>query len=204
VSKKAVTSEKIKLGRVRLAFANLDVPEYFKKGQPQQNEKPKYRATLLLDPSNPQHKAACKQIWAEGDRIAAAFWTNGVPNRIDKCYGTNADLRKIYDGFKDMVHYKVSSADPIPVVDRRKIPVAPGKAQWPYNGCYVNATITLWTQDSHSRVAINGNLLAVQFCEDGTAFGRQSADPDQEFEALEDGPATGESSGASAGSGMWD
>lgn len=212
MSKKAVTSEKIRLSRVRLAFANLDKPEYFKPNNPAPNEKPKYRATLLLDPSNAQHKEHRKLVIAEGDRIAAAYWRDNMPNKIDKCYGTNADLRKVYDGFKDTMHIKLSSEDPIPIVGRRRngpvdprtgkptfLPVKPGDADFPYNGCYVNATITLWTQDSHGRVAINGNLLALQFCEDGQAFGRQSADPDSEFEALEDGPGN-----AAAGAGMWD
>jgi hypothetical protein len=215
VAKKAITSEKIQLKRVRLAFANLDVPEYFKPNNPQPNEVKKYRATLLLDPSNAEHKAACKILWAQGDDIAAKFWTGGVPNKLDKCFGTNADLRKIYDGFKDMVHVKVSSKDPVPMVGRRRngpvdprtgkptfLPVKPGDADFPYNGCYVNATVTLWTQDSHSRVGINGNLLALQFCEDGQAFGRQSANPDSEFEALEDGEAG--AGGAQGGTGMWD
>jgi hypothetical protein len=47
----------------------------------------------------------------------------------------------------------------------------------------------LWTQDSNNRIGINGNGLTIQFMKDGDSFGRPGADPDSEFEALEDAPA---------------
>ena len=110
------------------------------------------------------------------------------------------NLNKVYDGFKGMFWIKLSAFEgELPIVGRRRTgPVKdgkptfeilkPGAAEWPYPGCYVNSKITLWTQDSNNRVAINGNGLTIQFKQDGDAFGRPSSDPDAEFDALEDGP----------------
>lgn len=187
---KAVTSEKIVLTNVRLAFPNLDKPTTVGKDP---TETPKYRASFLLDPSNKDHAALIAKIGSEAKRIAAQFWDNTIPKSLEKCFGQGNDLDKVYNGYEDMVYVKANSATRIPIVGRTKgadgkfAPLAPGDAQWPYGGCYVNASITLWTQESHGRKAINGNLLAIQFVKDGEAFaGGKAADPDEEFQALED------------------
>ncbi len=205
VAKKAVTSEKIVINRARLAFANLDTLEFFNKDAPGPHEKPKSRATLLLDPTNAEHAAVIKKIKSEAGRIATEFWGEEQAKELmrkkllDKCFGTDDDLKKVYDGFAGMFFVKINADRIVPIVGRNRTGpvdpktqrktfeiVKPGDKEYPYNGCYVNAPITLWTQGSHGRDAINGNMLTIQFCEDGPEFGRPSADPDSEFEPLED------------------
>jgi hypothetical protein len=207
-----VTSEKVKIVGARLAFANLDKADYFKKGQPKDDkEVPMFRATLLLDPTDKAHAEAIEKIKSEAKRISLAFWEGNIPkNNFHKCYGNGNDLDKVYDGFKDMFYIRLASKDRIPVVGRRKnsegkfVPLQAGDPEWPYNGSYVNATVTLWTQDSHGRKGINGNLIAVQFNKPGKAFGRPEADPNNEFDALEDDTSSGGGSAAGEDNSMWD
>jgi hypothetical protein len=96
---------------------------------------------------------------------------------------------------------RISTPDLPPIVGRQKHPttgtflqLVPGNPGFPYSGCYANVSLTLWTQDSHGRKGINGNLRAVQFVKDGESFrGAAPANPDMEFEAL---PAAGDESAA--------
>jgi hypothetical protein len=204
VAKKAVTSEKIQVPAARLAFANLDKPDFFTPGKPKDDKEiPMHRAQLILDPTSALHVPVIKKIEAEGDRIANVYWEGKPPKKLGHGYGTEEDLNKVYDGFAGMFWVRVASKGPLSVVGRRRegpidvrtgkptfIPLTPKDSEWPYNGCYVNATITLWTQDSHGRTGINGNLLAVQFVKKGEAFGGQRTSADDEFEALEDEDTT--------------
>ena len=187
---KSVTSESIILPNVRLSFPNLDKPTVIGKDP---NETPKYRASFLLDPSNQEHAPVIAKLLSEAQRIAKVYWEGDVPKSLEKCFGKGNDLDKVYDGYADMVFVKANSATRIPIVGRTKgadgkfVPLAPGDAQWPYAGCYVNAKISLWTQGSHGRKAINGNLLSMQFVKNGEAFGgRTDSDPDADFQALGD------------------
>lgn len=200
---KAITSDKIEVVGARLSFANLDVPKFFG-AQPKPNETPKYRATLLLDPSNPQHAEAIRKIKEQAQAISMKFWDGNIPKSLEKCYGLGNDLDKVYDGFKDMFYIRLSSNDAVPVVGRNRegpvdpktgrkafIPLKKGDKEWPFNGSYVNSKLTLWTQDAHGRKAVNGNLLAVQFAKAGPEFGRASANPDDEFDQLPDDTGAG-------------
>lgn len=191
---KSVTSEQIQLTNVRLAFVQLDKPT--KIGQ-NPEETPKYRVTALLDPSNAEHAALIKKIKTEAERIAKQKWDGTVPKGIETCFGNGNDLDKVYNGFADMFFVRLSTPDLPPIVGRQKNPttktfmqLTPGQAGFPYSGCYANVPITLWTQDSHGRKGVNGNLLAVQFVKDGDSFrGQAPVNPDQQFAEL---PAAGD------------
>jgi hypothetical protein len=204
-SKKPVTSNKIVVTHARLAFANLDELEYFNPQAPKANEKKMSRATLLIDPTTVEGAKTIAEIKAEAKRIAIEYWGEAEATRlfanrlINKCYGTEESLKKVYDGYKGMFWVKIAADRLPPIVGRNRtgpvdpktgrktfIPVKPGDAEFPYNGSYVNGPITLWTQDSHGRIGINANMLTLQFNEKGVEFGRPSADPDGEFDALED------------------
>lgn len=185
---KNVTSEKILLKRVRLSFPNLERPQAFKEGQ-----EPKFNSAFLLDPSDKEHAKIIAQIKEESAKVAKIQFDGVIPKNLEKCWGLGNDLDKVYEGYADMFYIKAKSSARVPVVGRRKnadgkFPLlGPSDAEWPYAGCYVNATVTVWAQNSHGRKAINGNLIAVQFVEDGDAFsGNKTAIPEEEFEALED------------------
>jgi hypothetical protein len=186
---KNVTSEKITLKNVRLSFPSLERPRAFKEGQ-----EAKFEASFLLDPSSKEHAVIIKQIKDESARVAKVQFDGEIPKSLEKCWGNGNDLDKVYEGYADMFWVKAKSATRVPVVGRRKNadgkfpPLGAGDAEWPFAGCYVNATVTVWAQNSHGRKAINGNLLAVQFVKGGDAFsGNKTAVPEEDFEGLEDG-----------------
>ncbi len=105
---------------------------------------------------------------------------------------------KGYDGWKDMIVFVASNSVRPVVVDQKLVPVVAGDKNAPYSGCYVNATVTLWSQNNSYGKRINGNLRAVQFVKDGPAFGVAPVDADDEFEAL------GDTADTSAGPGLAD
>lgn len=188
---KSITSEKILLENVRLSFPDLDRPKAFKEGQ-----EPKFGAAFLLDPSNPAHAKTIEKIKTEGARIAKETFDGTIPKSIELNFGKGDDLDKVYEGYASMFYVKAKSAARVPVVGRTKNAdgkfgiLGAGDKEWPYAGCYVNATVTLWCQNSHGRKAINGNLIAVQFVKPGDAFsGNKTATPEDEFTALEDSGA---------------
>lgn len=190
---KAVTSEKFQLKNVRLSFPVIDEPQFFNPAAPGAGEKKKYRVAALLDPSNEAHAAMISEVKKRAMDIVNKQFDGKKPKTLETCFGLGDELDKVYDGYKGMFYVKLATADRFPVVGRRKgadgkfVPLRPGDKEWPYGGCYVNVSGTLWGQDSHGRKAINGNLLALQFVKDGPAFGRPQADADAEFEALPEG-----------------
>lgn len=190
---KAITSPKFQLKNVRMSFPCIDEPEYFNPAAPGPGEKKKYRAAFLLDPSIKEHAATIELITSYGDDIVAKMFDGKRGKKFADCYGEGNDGDKVYDGYKDMFFVKLATPDRFPVVGRRKgadgkfVPLRPGDKEWPYAGCFVNASGTLWGQNSHGRQGINGNLLALQFVKDGPAFGRPQANPDSEFDALPEG-----------------
>ncbi len=178
---KAVTGEKIRLKNVRLSFARLDKPQSFTAGQD-----PRFEATALLDPSNADHAALIKLVKNEAARIAKEVYGE-IPANIELSFGeANKHAKKSkYDGYKDMFwlacHNKIRPG----VANRAANPVAPGDAQFPYSGCYINLTVTPWAIKNAFVPRVSFNLLAVQFVKDGPAFGREPVDVQEEFDALE-------------------
>ena len=178
----------------RLAFVQLDKPTKIGKNP---EEVAKYRLTVLLDPSNAAHAELIKKINSEAVRIAKEFWDGTIPKSVERCFGNGDDLDKVYNGFAGMFYVRLSTPDPVPVIGRQKnaatktfLQLKPGDVGFPYSGCHANVSLTLWTQDSHGRKGINGNLRAVQFVKDGDRFGGAApANPDVEFEEL---PAAGD------------
>lgn len=180
-----VQSDKVLLKNVRLSFPQLFTPRAFQAGQD-----PRFEASFIFDPANKDHAAQLAEIKAEIVRLAEETFGKGkVPRDLKTCLvdGNTKD----YAGYKDMIvlasHNKVRPT----VVNRARGPVAEGDPQAPYAGCYVNATINLWVQNNQFGKRVNASLRAIQFVDDGEAFGRGPVDADNEFEALEDGPSSG-------------
>lgn len=196
MAKKSITSEKVRFKNVRIAFVNLDKPTKFDPKKSDEEEAPKYRLQVLLDPTNAEHAQQIEFMLSEGKRIATEFWDGAVPKSLEKCFGKGDDLDKVYAGYAGMVYCKLANRSLPPIVGTKKVNGAfvqlqPNDKEFPYAGCYANVTATLWTQDSHGRKAINGNLLAIQFVREGERFaGANVANADEEFEALGDKPGT--------------
>jgi hypothetical protein len=176
---KSKTSEVIKLPRVRLSFAELFKAKAFAEGQ-----EAYFKATFLLDPSNAEHAKVLGKLKASVESLTAEAF-NGEKLPADRICIANGNTKK-YDGYAGMIAVSSSNKVRPVVVNRARQPVAEGDAECPYSGCYVNASITLWTQNNKFGKRINANLRGVQFVDDGEAFGIAPVDADEEFEMLED------------------
>jgi len=161
------------------------VPRAFNPGQP-----PRYEASFLLDPSDKDHAAVIAEIEEVADDIAKEMWPKKRPPGLERCYGlANDDEKKSqYDGYEDMFFISTSATQNTPplIVDagRNALVIKDGvEPKIPYAGCYVTASITLWTQDNQFGKRINANLRAVQFKKDGEAFsGVKPVDVDEELD----------------------
>lgn len=182
---KAVTSEKIK-AYGRLSYLRIDKPEPFQEGQT-----PKFQATVLFDPSDVEQAKTIAVIKAAAQKLYQDKWGEVPVGRKPPCYGLGDKLDKIPDGYKGMFYVRLSNDARPGVANRAGRPVAPGEKEFPYSGSYGNVNFTLWTQDNKYGKRINGNLIAIQFVKDGSAFGRGPVSVDDEFEPL---PESGGSS----------
>ena len=181
------TSDIIKLKNVRLSFPQLFKMRSFREGQD-----PRFEATFLLDPSDKAHAKIIKGVEAFGNAASDEQWPKGRPKKCIPCYGLAEDFDLDYDGYEGM--YKISTSanakNPVQVYDRGRqlleVNANGIEPNIPYAGCYVNATITLWTQDNEYGSRINANLRLVQFAKDGDAFGAAAANAEEELDILDD------------------
>jgi hypothetical protein len=191
---KSKTSEVFKLFDVRASFAQLDVAKSFKPGQ-----KKRYELTVLLDPTREDHAKQIALIKDHAKKLVIAQWGE-KPEDLQKCFGLADEhpKKKKYDGYKGMFYFVMARNEddgPATIVGRTKVDEAfvaqrPGMPEWPFSGAFVNTNPTLWAQDNEWGKAIRGNLRIVQFVRKGDAFGKGSADANDEFQALGDAPGT--------------
>lgn len=186
------TSEVIKLPNARLSFARLFKAKAFREGQDA-----RFEGTFLLDPSNKTHAAKIKEILAQAEGVIKEKFNGKIPKKLKFGFGyANGDDFKIgnvsfhsepkdYDGYEDMFYVSTSNKTRPTVVDRHRTPLTEEDGK-PYSGCYVNGSITLWSQDNEYGQRVNGNLRAVQFVKDGEAFGVKPVDAEEEFDEIED------------------
>jgi hypothetical protein len=178
------TGSVIQLPHVRLSFPRLFVPRAFREGQ-----KKRYEATFLLDPTHPVHAKQIKVIQKNAEDLIKEVCKGKVPSDVVYCFGDGDD--KEYDGYAGMfriaTNKKEEEGRPT-VVTKDGTPVhGPNEDQCPYPGCYVDATITLWSMnDSQYGRKLNANLRAVRFCQDGEAFSSIKPVSDDEFEDFGD------------------
>ena len=192
---KAITSEKIRIrspNGARASFLELAKPKAFAPGMPE-----KFKASFLLDPSDKVHAEIIADIKAKAAKLLADAGMKKEDMTHPPCFGDGN--KKKYEGYANRFYIGASSDTRIPIVNRNLKPVQEGEPQFPYSGCFINGSITLWLQNNQYGKRINANLLTVQFVGDGDAIGGGApVDPDDEFEALGDGPSGG---GASTPSG---
>lgn len=196
-------------------FFVLEEPKPFEDGA-----KPRWEATFVLDPSDAQQASDIKKVLEKAaimakevygkvplaiKELAAKFipGTKPIDYNVDRpddikvafIDGDN-EKYKDYAGYKGMFVIPAHNSKLRPdVVNRAGAKVKRGEAQYPYDGCNVRGSITLWIQVGETerkygrRVGIN--LRGVQFVSDNQAFTQDVID--DEFDALEDQP--GESTG---------
>lgn len=196
----------------RARFLVLEEPKPFEDGA-----KPRWEAAFVLDPSDAQQAGDIKKVLEKAavmgketygkvplaiKQLAVKFIPGTPPidyndekNRPDeiKVAFIDGDHEKYkdYAGYKGMFVIPAHNSKLRPdVVNRAGAKVKRGEPQYPYDGCNVRGSITLWIQVGETerkygkRVGIN--LRGVQFVSDNTAFTQDAID--DEFQALEDAP----------------
>lgn len=174
----------IMLNNARLAFPNLFHARPPKDGK----GKAKYGASLILEPGNP----AIKQLEAAFVKMAREKWADkgdvilkGLRAQDRLCLH-DGDTKASYAGFAGNVFVSANSDIRPSVFDRNKTPLQEGDGR-PYSGCYVDASIELWCQDSKDYgKRINAQLRGVRFVKDGDAFAAGTAAGEDEFPDLAD------------------
>lgn len=181
MAKTNVTSDIIKLQRVRLSFPQIWNPKAFEKDREAQ-----YQATFLLDPSDSDHAKMIKEIKRTAKKVLVEAFGE-VPHGFKRCFGL-ADKhpkKKEYDGYKGMFYISTGNSTRPTLVDRKRRDLEQSDGVL-YAGCYVNTNITLWTYD-HPKggQGLAANLRIIQFVEDGEPFGNAPAKADEELDDVE-------------------
>lgn len=168
---------KIKLKNVRLSFPALFEPKAFQGG------KPKFSAVFLLDKKT--HALKIEEIKQAMDAVAKEKWPKKLPSGL-KLGLREGSEKEDMDGYGDgVMFFSASSQKKIPVVDCDLSPLGAGDSK-PYAGCYVNATVNVWAQDNEFGKRVNFGLVAVQFSKNGEPFGAGAANPEEEFDKIEE------------------
>lgn len=195
----------------RARFLKVEEPVAFEEGQD-----PRWEATFILDPSDPKGQAGIAKILQTAAKLAketygvtplaikklAAKFIPGT-KKVDLNDPANADdgiavpfqdgdaeKYKEYKGYQGMFIMPSHNKKLRPrVVNRKGITVQPGEPQYPYDGCYVMGSITLWIQVGQTQAKygkrVGVNLRGAQFAHDGDRF-TQDEVGEEEFAALED------------------
>lgn len=181
----ATPTGRILLKNCRLAFPNLFTPTTVG-GE----GKPRYSAMLILPTDHPQVKeindkmvAIAKEKW--GAKAADTF---KALKASDKLAIHDGDTKSQYDGVAGNLFISAAaqeSARPS-VFDQNKSPLTERDGK-PYAGCYINASIDLWSQDNKYGKRINAQLRGVQFFKDGDAFAAGRPADSDEFEEVTEG-----------------
>jgi len=174
---------KLMVTNARLAFPNLWRPRPGTDGG-----KAKYGALLIIDPANPAvaeiqkaFAAIAKEKWgAKADAILKGLKAQ------DRLALHDGSTKSQYQGFEGNLFVSANSDARPSVFDRQRTPLAESDGK-PYSGCYVNASIELWPQDSAQfGKRINAQLRGVQFLRDGDAFAAGTPAFEDEFADLGD------------------
>lgn len=177
------------LKNVRLSFADLFVPQERKSDDG--STRRTFKANFLIPKDDSEGNL--KKIKAAADQVKAKKW-GADPKKWPKLKAERVCLRdgdeESWDGYAGMWYVSANTNEDRPpsVVTNRKdkdgkwIPARQGEAGCPYSGCYVNAIVRLWAQDSTDYgKRINATLESVQFRAKGEAFGAAPVDPNDKF-----------------------
>lgn len=167
----------------KIKDARLSFPNLFQTATFSGDDTGKYDATLILDKI--QHKKLIEDI-------QAAFALLCKENL--KCKALPPERYCLKDG--DLTERPELEGKYSLRASTKKRPLVIGRDKTPlteedgiiYAGCYVNAIISLWTQNNDFGKRINANLDGIQFWRNGEPFGTAGVDVD-EFDAF--GPYDG-------------
>ena len=182
-------AEKVKLNRVRLAFANdlYEAAQFKGKGDY------RHTAQLIVETGSDNDKAlqaAIKTVAEETWKDKADAVLKSIKNNANKSCYVDGDTKAQYDGFAGNMSLSVvrKKKDGAPkLLDNEKNPVTEGQVGAPYAGCYVGAVVQLWAQDNEWGKGIRCQLGGLIFMADGDAFGGGQFVADDDFDDLSEG-----------------
>jgi hypothetical protein len=196
-------SDIIYLSNVRLSFPALAEA---KSSVP--NGPLKFAADFLIHPTD--NKTSWDNFMMEVGKVAAEKWKEHAGNVLNliqndrkfRCYGSGNErvdkkTFKPYLGYENAYYVSANSDDMPQMIDQGGKVAEPGMAAQSlarklYGGCYVNAAVRPWAQDNQHGRAIRCQLIAVQFCRDGEAFGEGTPDVSGMFTQVQGAqPVTG-------------
>jgi len=175
----------ILLEKVRLSHPHLDEP-YAGTNDKGEEGKPKYGVVSMLNKTH--HKAVHALVDAEIKKLITANDAGKIAkDKLCLRDGDDSDKPEYED------HWTISARESrkISVRNRRGLPMEKDDiAETFYGGCFGNVLIRLWYQDGKKTGAgygkrINCGLVAVQFFDDGEAFGEGRIDDEGVFEPIE-------------------
>jgi len=178
---------KLVIKNVRLAF-----PDLFEAVQFQGKGPFNYGATFLVPYNDPQKATidtAIKSVATEKWGKKADGYLEEILQDKKGCCWIDGKRRPDYDGYEG--HFSLASkrkqekGAPL-VLDTNKSPLT-AKSGKPYAGCYVNASVEIYAQDSSDGRGIRCALLGVQFVRDGDSFGGGAAPSADDFDELSAG-----------------
>lgn len=177
------------MSKVIIRNARLAFPDLFTAVQYQGSGPFQYRATFLVEPSNPSKSlidAAIKSVASEKWGAKAAAILPAILAAPNKCCFADGNL-KAYNGYAGnwaLTATRNQDAGAPVIVDRDKSPLAAASGKL-YSGCYVNATVDIWAQDNQFGKGVRATLINVQFVKDGESFGGAVAASADDLEELE-------------------
>lgn len=181
-------SKKIVLRNVRLSYEHIFTPSKF-----DENQDPKYSATLIIPKNHPDVPALKKALQEAGaEKYPTAFngkdWPRGY-----SCALKDADVDAGMDGivlaeknpeYAGCYTLKADSTRRPVVLDRRKAAVTEEDGLI-YSGCYINVSIAAAAYEFGKMTkGVKCYLNGVQFVKDGDRFGTDAA---SDFDTLDDG-----------------
>lgn len=195
-----IQSNKVLLEDVRASYLYVFQP--FKGKNDKGGDTSSYTGHFLFTPGSENHKkvqaairTAAQQKWpTKWEEMLKAF---GAQDRL--CLHRGDVSKPGEDAYKGLLYVSANGKKRPTIIDGDRSPLAESDGR-PYSGCFVNAVIDVWAQDSSWGKRINAQLAGVQFVRHGEAFGGgRTADP-EEFpvnaaDADSDAPAGTEDSG---------
>jgi len=186
----------LRTARARLSFPFLDKPEFYTPGKPKPNEKPKYRACLILAkgtdsrPYKELLRAAGKQYFGPDE----ARWPRNMrPLPIKPCSeGISNRTGKPYAGMDEGEFFiNVSSERPPGLIrmDRTYIDTPAAIKMELYAGCWVRATLNAYGYGGGNtgfQPGISFGLRSIQKLGDGPPLGGIMVTAEEEFAPSEE------------------
>ncbi len=189
------------VGEVILKDVRLSFAEIFKPGKPQKNDDGetvpgKYHCNFLLQKDTPATKANLAKIKAASNQVKAEKWGAKEEKwpklKPDRVFLRDGNLED-WDGYADNFYVSCNNANQPVLIDRvkdekgkwKELTLLNGGPKRMYSGCYVNAIVRIWAQDSEKfGKRMNCSLECIQFVRNGEPFsvGGRPVDPNGKFD----------------------